>query len=273
MKVTDKYAIDKAHECMMVYKTTDHGAPGRQDGHGPGRRTTWPARSRSLSTGTFPGESTASEFLTPARDPRQVQKNGLVNGRRLPDPQPDAPLARIPGQDRHRDHGRRAGPLAARRPQAGRHPGRSAFRAISTLVSNYFAPNTVIQAGYPLDMRYAGPREALLHALFRQNYGCSHLIVGRDPAGVGDYYGPFDAHKIFDEIPKDARDQDHEHRLDLLVLPVRQHGLAAHLPARPRRTASCCPAPRCALCSRKARTCRSSSRARKWPGAASTTPA
>jgi sulfate adenylyltransferase len=77
-------------------------------------------------------------------------------------------------------------------------------RAIDALLAKYFRQDTVIHAGYPLDMRYAGPREALLHALFRQNYGCSHLIVGRDHAGVGSYYGPFDAHRIFDEIPKGA---------------------------------------------------------------------
>jgi sulfate adenylyltransferase len=77
-------------------------------------------------------------------------------------------------------------------------------RAIAILIEKHFLQKTVIQSGYPLDMRYAGPREALLHALFRQNYGCSHQIVGRDHAGVGNYYGPFDAHTIFDEIPKDA---------------------------------------------------------------------
>ena len=73
-------------------------------------------------------------------------------------------------------------------------------RAIQAMIDNYFRPGTVIQAGYPIEMRYAGPREALLHALIRQNFGCSHLIVGRDHAGVGDYYGPFDAHHIFDQL-------------------------------------------------------------------------
>ncbi|MDH5541710.1 MAG: sulfate adenylyltransferase [Nitrospinota bacterium] len=76
--------------------------------------------------------------------------------------------------------------------------------AINVLTEKYFVKDTYLMGGYPLDMRYAGPREALLHALFRQNFGCSHLLVGRDHAGVGEYYGPFDAHKIFDEIPKDA---------------------------------------------------------------------
>jgi sulfate adenylyltransferase len=86
--------------------------------------------------------------------------------------------------------------------KAGDIPAEVCTKAIAVLIENYFAKGTVVQAGYPLDMRYAGPREALLHALFRQNYGCSHLIVGRDHAGVGSYYGPFDAHRIFDEIPR-----------------------------------------------------------------------
>lgn len=80
-------------------------------------------------------------------------------------------------------------------------PAEVRVEAIDALVKNYFVQGTAIQAGYPIEMRYAGPREALLHALFRQNFGCSHLVVGRDHAGVGNYYGPFDAHKIFDEIP------------------------------------------------------------------------
>ena len=80
-------------------------------------------------------------------------------------------------------------------------PAEVRTQAIDALVQNYFVPGTCIQAGYPIEMRYAGPREALLHGVIRQNFGCSHLIVGRDHAGVGSYYGPFDAHKIFDTLP------------------------------------------------------------------------
>ena len=76
--------------------------------------------------------------------------------------------------------------------------------AIRKMVEVYFPPNSAIISGYGFDMLYAGPREALLHAVFRQNMGATHLIVGRDHAGVGDYYGPFDAQTIFDEIPDDA---------------------------------------------------------------------
>ncbi len=83
-------------------------------------------------------------------------------------------------------------------------PAEVRVQAIDALVSKYFRKERVVQGGYPMEMRYAGPREALLHAVFRQNYGCSHLIVGRDHAGVGDYYGPFDAQKIFAEIPQGA---------------------------------------------------------------------
>jgi len=74
--------------------------------------------------------------------------------------------------------------------------------SIKKMVELYFPENTVMVSGYGFDMLYAGPREAVLHAIFRQNSGCSHLIVGRDHAGVGDYYGAFDAQTIFDKIPQ-----------------------------------------------------------------------
>lgn len=77
--------------------------------------------------------------------------------------------------------------------------------AIRTMADNYFPPNTVMVTGYGFDMLYAGPREGVLHAVFRQNMGATHFIIGRDHAGVGDYYGDFDAQTIFhNEVPKDA---------------------------------------------------------------------
>lgn len=76
--------------------------------------------------------------------------------------------------------------------------------AIRKMVEIYFPPNSALITGYGFDMLYAGPREALLHAIFRQNMGASHFIVGRDHAGVGDYYEPFEAQEIFDQIPNGA---------------------------------------------------------------------
>ena len=76
--------------------------------------------------------------------------------------------------------------------------------SIRKMVELYFPENTVMVSGYGFDMLYAGPREAVLHAVFRQNAGCTHLIVGRDHAGVGDYYGAFDSQTIFENIPEGA---------------------------------------------------------------------
>lgn len=85
-------------------------------------------------------------------------------------------------------------------------PAEVRVKCIDALVKNYFVEKNVVQGGYPLDMRYAGPREGLLHATFRQNYGCSKMIIGRDHAGVGDFYGMFEAQTIFDKIPAPTED-------------------------------------------------------------------
>ena len=93
--------------------------------------------------------------------------------------------------------------------KAGDIPADVRDDSIRTMVDHYFPENTVMVTGYGFDMLYAGPREAVLHAVFRQNAGCTELIVGRDHAGVGDYYGGFDAQTIFDErVPKGALEID-----------------------------------------------------------------
>ena len=91
--------------------------------------------------------------------------------------------------------------------KAGDIPAPVRDACIRKMVDIYFPENTVLVNGYGFDMLFAGPREAVLHAVFRQNMGATHLIVGRDHAGVGDYYGPFDAQTVFDEqVPDGALD-------------------------------------------------------------------
>ncbi|HET9652932.1 MAG TPA: sulfate adenylyltransferase [Usitatibacter sp.] len=202
MKVTEKYGIDKAHECVSVFRTADPAHPGVQmvmhqgDVNLAGPVTV-------LSDGGF-SKRYGALFMTPAQTRAEFERLGWS---RVAAFQTRNPM--------HRSHEYLAkvaievcdgvlvhSLLGNLKP--GDIPAGVRTSAIAVLIERYFRPGTVVQAGYPLDMRYAGPREALLHAVFRQNYGCAYQIIGRDHAGVGSYYGPFDAHRIFDEIPRGA---------------------------------------------------------------------
>ncbi len=202
MRVSEKYVIDKASECASVFRTADAEHPGvNMVMHQPEVNLAGPLK--VLSDGGFKAKYGAL-FMTPAEMRAEFARLGWS---RVAAFQTRNPM--------HRSHeylvkvaievcdGVLIHSLLGNL-KPGDIPAEVRTRAIALLVEKYFRPGTVIQAGYPLDMRYAGPREALLHALFRQNYGCSHLLVGRDHAGVGSYYGPFDAHHIFDQIPPDA---------------------------------------------------------------------
>jgi sulfate adenylyltransferase len=202
MSVSEKYTIDKAHECAMVYKTTDPKHPGVKMVMEQGE-VNLAGAIKVLSQGGFP-EKYPELFKTPAETRALFTQMGWSKiacfQTRNPMHRSHEYLAKIAIEvcDGVLIHSL----LGNLKP--GDIPAEVRARAIGTLTEKYFVKKTVVQAGYPLDMRYAGPREALLHAVFRQNYGCSHQIVGRDHAGVGSYYGPFDAHHIFDHVPKGA---------------------------------------------------------------------
>jgi sulfate adenylyltransferase len=202
MKVNEKYTIDKEFECKQVFRTTDPKHPGVQkvmEQAAVNLAGPVTAVSESFFPDDFKGiyqRPVDARKLFAERNWNTVAALQLRN----PMHNSHAYLAWIAievcdGVYVHQLLGKL---------KPGDIPADVRVKAIDALVNKYFRKERVIQGGYPMEMRYAGPREALLHALFRQNYGCSHLIVGRDHAGVGDYYGPFDAQKIFNEIPADA---------------------------------------------------------------------
>ncbi|MDH3555577.1 MAG: sulfate adenylyltransferase [Syntrophobacteria bacterium] len=211
MKVTEKYTIDKVHECKAVFGTDDaEGHPGVQKVMAQ-EEINLAGPIKVLGESFYPSEF-GDLYQTPAQSRAMFEERGwdTVAALQLRNPMHNshAYLAWIAievcdGVYIHQLVGKL---------KEGDIPADVRVDAIQALVDNYFRKERVLQGGYPMEMRYAGPREALLHACFRQNYGCSHLIVGRDHAGVGDYYGPFDAQKIFLEIPEGS--------LELKPLPL-----------------------------------------------------
>ncbi len=198
MEVREKYSIDKESECHHVYRTADAEHPGVDKVLSQGD-VNLGGRVMALSEGEYPGKY-PDLFLRPADSRALFTEKGWSKvaafQTRNPMHRSHEHLAKIAvevtdGVFIHQVLGKL---------KEGDIPAEVRTKAIQAMIDNYFVPGTIIQAGYPIEMRYAGPREALFHALIRQNFGCSHLIVGRDPAGVGDYYGPFDSQHVFETL-------------------------------------------------------------------------
>lgn len=202
MVVREKYTIDKIHECNEIFKTDDIKHPGVAKLMAQGEiNLAGPVR--AFSEGEYP-KRFEGLYATPEETRKLFEEKGwkTIAALQLRNPMHRSHeyLAKIAlevceGLFIHQLIGKL---------KEGDIPAEIRAKCVDVLVENYFPKDRVIQKGYPLEMRYAGPREALLHAVFRQNYGASHLIVGRDHAGVGEYYGPFEAQEIFDQIPSEA---------------------------------------------------------------------
>jgi len=210
MKVAESYKIDKQLECKNVFTTTDAEHPGVQMVM---NQKEWNIAGpvKVLSESYFPTEF-AGIYQRPAESRKIFEKKGwkTIAALQLRNPMHRSHefLAKIAVEvsDGIYIH-QLVGKL-----KPGDIPADVRVRCIDTLVEHYFVKDRVVTGGYPLDMRYGGPREGLLHGLFRQNFGCTHMIVGRDHAGVGDYYGPFDAQQAYHDLWEGA--------LECKMLPI-----------------------------------------------------
>ncbi len=210
MKVTECYKIDKEFECKNVFATDDSEHPGVKMVM---EQKEWNLAGpvKVLSESYFPKEF-ADIYMRPAESRKIFEEKGwkTIAALQLRNPM-------------HRSHEYLA-KIAAEvsdgifihqlvgKLKPGDIPADVRVDCINTLVEGYFVKDRVVTGGYPLDMRYAGPREGLLHAVFRQNFGCTHMIIGRDHAGVGNYYGPFDAQDAFHQLWEGA--------LECRMLPI-----------------------------------------------------
>jgi len=202
MVVHEKYTIDKSYECRQIFRTDDLEHPGvakvmaQGDVNIGGSVKVFSEAKYPVRFKGFYATPEETRKIFKARGWRSIAALQLRN----PMHRSHEYIAKIAlevsdGLFIHQLVGKL---------KPGDIPADSRVKCVDVVIKHYFPKERVIQKVYPLEMRYAGPREALLHAIFRQNYGASHLIVGRDHAGVGEYYGPFDAQQIFDQIPSDA---------------------------------------------------------------------
>jgi sulfate adenylyltransferase len=201
MTVQEKFTYDKKEEALQVFRTDDIAHPGVERLYTQGD-VYLGGPVQAFSEGKYPEEF--PEFARPAETRKIFEERGWSTVAAF---QTRNPM--------HRSHeyltkiamevsdGVFIHPIVGKL-KPGDIPAEIRMKCYRVLLENYFLKDRVVLKVYPMEMRYGGPKEAVLHAIIRQNFGCSHLIIGRDHAGVGKYYGAFDAQRIFDELKPGA---------------------------------------------------------------------
>jgi sulfate adenylyltransferase len=201
MTVEDVYSYDRKQEAESVLGTCDEEHPGVKRIFSQGDIYLG-GKVSAFSEGSYPGEY--PEFARPAETRALFEERGWKTVAAF---QTRNPL--------HRSHeyltkiamevcdGVFIHPIVGAL-KAGDIPAGIRMKCYRVLLDKYYPEDRVVLKVYPMEMRYGGPREAVLHAIIRQNFGCSHIIIGRDHAGVGSYYGAFDAQDIFDKLKPNA---------------------------------------------------------------------